>query len=182
MKNHLRANSAPATALLLTAVLCMAPAARTAAPQKKEYLSQAEADKIRDAGMSGPRIVLYATYAGDRIKKLQYEFAHMDPADQKRTDRLNNLINAYTGCIDDAADLIDIGIEKQEDIRQGVKALQAQIKDALPYLQDLAAKGPERETYKDNLDDAIEATQDAAKDVDKAMKEMAPPPVRRKPQ
>ena len=182
MKNHVRTNFASGTALLLVSVLCMAPAARTAAPQKKEYLSQAEADKIRDAGMSGPRIVLYATYAGDRIKKLQYEFAHMDPADQKRTDRLNNLINAYTGCIDDAADLVDIGIEKQEDIRQGVKTLQAQIKDALPYLQDLAAKGPERETYKDNLDDAIEATQDAAKDVDKAMKEMAPPPVRRKPQ
>jgi chromosome segregation ATPase len=178
----MRTNFAPATVLLVASVLCMPPAARTAAPQKKEYLSQAEADKIRDAGMSGPRIVLYATYAGDRIKKLQYEFAHMDPADQKRTDRLNNLINAYTGCIDDAADLIDTGIEKQEDIRQGVKALQAQIKDALPYLQDLAAKGPERETYKDNLDDAIEATQDAAKDVDKAMKEMAPPPVRRKPQ
>jgi chromosome segregation ATPase len=178
----MRTNFAPATVLLVASVLCMPPAARTAAPQKKEYLSQAEADKIRDAGMSGPRIVLYATYAGDRIKKLQYEFAHMDPADQKRTDRLNNLINAYTGCIDDAADLIDTGIEKQEDIRQGVKALQLQIKDALPYLQDLAAKGPERETYKDNLDDAIEATQDAAKDVDKAMKEMAPPPVRRKPQ
>jgi len=57
-----------------------------------------------------------------------------------------------------------------------VKALQAQIKDALPYLQDLAVKGPERETYKDNLDDAIEATQDAARMFDKAMKEMAPPP------
>lgn len=178
----MRAIFAPGTALFLAFSLSVALPARTAAPQKKEYLSQAEADKIRDAGMTGPRIVLYATYAGDRIKKLQYEFAHMDPADQKRTDRLNNLINAYTGCIDDAADLIDIGIEKQEDIRQGVKALQAEIKDALPYLQDLAAKGPERETYKDNLDDAIEATQDAAKDVDKASKEMAPPPVRRKPQ
>jgi hypothetical protein len=94
---------------------------------------------------------------------------------------LNNLINAYTGCIDDAADLVDLGIEKQEDIRDGVKALQAQIKAALPYLQDLAIKGPERETYKDNLEDAIEATQDAAKDIEKATKEMAPPPVRRKP-
>ena len=177
----MRAISTPGTVLLLAAVLSTAPAARTAAPQKKEYLSETEADKIREAGMTGPRIVLYAAFAGDRIKKIQYEFAHMDPADQKRTDRLNNLINAYTGCIDDAADLVDIGIEKQEDIRQGVKALQAQIKDALPYLQDLAAKGPERETYKDNLDDAIEATQDAAKDVDKAVKEMAPPPVRRKP-
>jgi hypothetical protein len=177
----MRAITTPGTILLLTAALFSASAAQPATPQKKEYLTETESDKIRDAGMTGPRIVLYATFAGDRIKKIQYEFAHMDPADQKRTDRLNNLINAYTGCIDDAADLIDIGIEKQEDIRQGVKALQAQIKEALPYLQDLAVKGPERETYKDNLDDAIESTQDAAKDVDKAMKEMAPPPVRRKP-
>jgi hypothetical protein len=176
----MRATTTPGILLLLAAILA-APAARPAAPQKKEYLSEAEADKIRDAGVTGPRIVLYAAFAGDRIKKLQYEFAHLDPADQKRTDRLNNLINAYTGCIDDAADLVDIGIEKQEDIRDGVKALQAQIKAALPYLQDLAAKGPERETYKDNLDDAIEATQDAAKDIEKATKEMAPPPVRRKP-
>ncbi len=156
-------------------------AARPVAAQRKEYLSEAEADKIRDAGMTGPRIVLYAAFAGDRIKKLQYEFAHMDPTDQKRTDRLNSLINGYTGCIDDAADLLDIGVQKQEDIREGVKALEARIKDSLPYLQDLATKGPERETYKDNLDDAIEATQDAAKDVEKAAKEMAPPPVRRKP-
>ena len=177
----MRATTTPGILLLLAAVLCAAPAARAAAPQKKEYLSEVEADKIRDAGVTGPRIVLYAAFAGDRIKKLQYEFAHLDPADQKRTDRLNNLINAYTGCIDDAADLVDIGIEKQEDIRDGVKALQAQIKAALPYLQDLAVKGPERETYKDNLDDAIEATQDAAKDIEKATKEMAPPPVRRKP-
>jgi len=167
--------------LLLAAALVSAPIARPAAPQKKEYLSETEAQKIRDAGTTGPRILLYAVFAGDRIKKLQYEFAHMDPADQKRTDRLNNLINGYTGCIDDAADLVDIGIEKQEDIKEGVKALQVQIKEALPYLQDLAMKGPERETYKDNLDDAIEATQDAAKDVDRALKEMAPPPVRRKP-
>jgi chromosome segregation ATPase len=167
--------------LLLTASLSVVPPALRAAPQKKEYLSDAEADKIRDAGATGPRIVLYATFAGDRIKKLQYEFAHMDPADDKRTDRLNSLINGYSGCIDDAADLLDLGIEKQEDIRDGVKALQARLKESLPYLQDLAAKGPELETYKDNLEDAIEATQDAIKDLERATPEMAPPPVRRKP-
>jgi hypothetical protein len=105
----------------------------------------------------------------------------MDPADQKRAERLNDLINGYAGCIDDAADLIGIGIEKQQDIRGGIKAMRAVIKEFLPYLQGLAANGPERETYKSNLDDAIEATQDAAKDVENAAKEMAPPPVRRKP-
>jgi hypothetical protein len=169
--------------LILASVFNAAPAASAApVPQRqKEYLSETEADKIRDAGESGPRIALYAGFASDRIKKLQYEFAHIDPADEKRTERVNALINGYTGCIDDAADLIAIGTEKQQDIRAGVKALESKIKEFLPYLQGLAASGPERETYKSNLDDAIEATQDAAKDVEKATKESSAPPVRRKP-
>jgi hypothetical protein len=178
----MRAITTTGAVFLLAAMLGAAPLARPAEPQKKEYLSEAEADKIRDAGFSGPRIVLFANFASDRIKKLQYEFAHIDPSDDKRTERLNSLINGYAGCIDDAADLVDLGIERQQDIRDGVKVLQARLKEFLPYLQELSANGPERETYKDNLDDAIEATQDAIKEVEKASKEMAPPPVRRKPQ
>jgi hypothetical protein len=172
----------PVTLLLLAFLLSAAPAGvANAAPQKKEYLSQGEADKIRDAGETGPRILLYARFASDRIKKLQYEFAHFDATDQKRTERLNSLIISYTGCVDDAADLIGIGIEKQQDIRAGLKALQAGIKEFLPYLQDLAKNGVERETYMENLSDAIEATQDAAKDIERVSKELAAPPVRRKP-
>jgi hypothetical protein len=177
----MRAITTTGALFLLAATLGAAPAAMCAPPQKKDYLSETEADKIRDAGYTGPRIALFANFAADRIKKLQYEFAHMDPTDEKRADRLNDLINSYASCIDDAADLVDLGIEKQQDIRGGVKALGARLKEFLPYLQDLSANGPERETYKDNLDDAIEATQDAAKDVEKATKEMAPPPVRRRP-
>lgn len=178
----MRSITIPGAMLLLASILNAVPAGMaSAAPQKKEYLSEAEADKIREAGATGPRILLFAVFASDRIKKLQYEFAHLDPTDQKRTDRLNSLINGYTGCIDDAADLIDIGIEKQQDIRAGVKALQVGIKEFLPYLQGLAANGPEHEKYKENLEDAIEATQDAAKNVEKATKEMSAPPERRKP-
>jgi len=177
----MRAITTSGTLFLLASLLCAAPAAISGPQRKKEYLSEAEADKIRDAGISGPRIVLYSRFAADRVKKLQYEFAHMDPADKKRTERLNYLLNGYAGCIDDAIDLVDLGIEKQEDIREGVKALQARLKEFLPYLQELAAGGAERETYKENLDDAIEATQDASKEIEKAAKEIAPPPVRRKP-
>ena len=178
----MRSTTIPGGLLLLASILSAVPTEMAnAVSQKKEYLSEAEADKIREAGATGPRIVLFAAFASDRIKKLQYEFAHFDATDEKRTDRLNNLLNGYTGCIDDAADLIEIGIEKQQDIRGGVKALQAAIKEFLPYLQGLAMNGPEHETYKTNLEDAIEATQDAAKDVDKASKEMSSPPERRKP-
>jgi hypothetical protein len=168
--------------LLFASLLnCVPSGVANAEPQKKEYLSEVEADKIREAGATGPRIVLYMSFASDRIKKLKYEFAHFDSTDQKRAERLNSIINGYTGCMDDAADLIGIGIEKQQDIRDGVKAMQAAIKEFLPYLQDLAVNGVERETYKENLEDAVESTQDAAKVVDKAGKEISAPPERRKP-
>ena len=178
----MRSNAIPGATLLLASILSAAPAGwANPLPQKKEYLSEAETEKIRDAGATDPRIVLFETFASDRIKKLRYEFAHFNSADRKRTERLNSLINGYAGCIDDAVDLIDLGIEKQQDIREGVKAMQAGIKEFLPYLQDLSANGLERDTYKENLDDAIEATQDAAMEVDKAAKETPAPPVRRKP-
>jgi hypothetical protein len=62
-----------------------------------------------------------------------------------------------------------------------VKALQSGLKEFLPYLENLAANGVERETYKRNLDDAIESTEDAQKVVDRAAKEMTSSPERRKP-
>jgi hypothetical protein len=36
------------------------------------------------------------------------------------------------------------------------------------------------ETYKDNLDDAVEGTEDALREAEKARKKAAPPPIRRK--
>jgi hypothetical protein len=167
---------------VLLAAVIVSFASRASAQQKKDYLSDAEADKIRDAAFTGPRIMLYTGFALDRIKKLQYEFGHLDPADDRRAERINALLNGYSGCVDDAADLVDLGVEKQQDIRQGLKELQSHIKDFLTYLQSLSSSGPELDTYKDNLDDAIEATQDAQQSLDRAVKENAPPPVRRKPQ
>ena len=171
----------PVICIALAGVFAAACAPDASAQRKKEYLSETEADKIREAAFSGPKIVLFAGFASDRIKKMKYEFAHMDPSDHKRAERLNSLLNGYAGCVDDAADLVGIGTEKQEDISRGVKVLQERLREFLPYLQELSASGPERETYKDNLDDAIEATQDAIKTVEDAAKDLAPPPVRRKP-
>ena len=47
-------------------------------------------------------------------------------------------------------------------------------------LNKLSAEGPDREVYKDNLDDAIEGTNDALKEAEQAKMKVAPPPVRRK--
>jgi hypothetical protein len=53
-------------------------------------------------------------------------------------------------------------------------------KEFLEALNKIAADGLEIATYKDNLDDAIEGTRDAMNDAEKAKKNVAPPPVRRK--
>lgn len=169
--------------LMLASFLCVAGvflAGSRAFAQKKDYLSEVEADKVRDADTPSARIKLFISFAADRIKKLQYEFAH--PGELHRDERINTLINAYAGCIDDGSDLIQLGVEKQQDIRDAIKEMQGRAPEFLAYLKELSAKGQAAEPYKDNLSDAIDATNEAIRDAAEALKENAPPPVRRRPQ
>jgi hypothetical protein len=147
------------------------------APQK-DYLSQIEADKIRDAETPNERIKLFILFADDRIKKFQYELEH--PSQNNHEQMLNYLLNAYVGCVDDAADLVQLGIEKQQNVRAGVDLMAVKAKEYLEILNKVKADAKEIEMYKENLDDAIEGTQDAFNDAEKAKKTVAPPPVRRK--
>src|SRR5271165_6799818 len=167
----------PLLAILLLAPACLARVARAQRPDK-DYLSALEADKIRDAETSNDRIKLFLEFADDRLKKFQYELEH--PSPNKHTEMLNFLMNSYIGCVDDAADLIQLGLEKQDNIRQGIDLMAAKTKEFLPILQKFVAEGPELELYKENLDDAIEGTRDAQSEAEKAKKKAAPPPVRRK--
>jgi hypothetical protein len=164
--------------LMGSLLVAASPAVCAASLQQKDYLTSLEADKIRDAETVNERIKLFLTFADDRLKKFQYELEH--PSSNRHGDMLNSLLNAYVGCVDDAADLVQLGLEKQENIRLGVDMMAARTKEFLVVLEKLSNDGPEREIYKDNLDDAIEGTRDAMNDAEKAKKKVAPPPVRRK--
>jgi len=146
--------------------------------QRKDYLSGLEADRIRDAETTNERIKLFITFADDRLKKFQYELQH--PSSNKHPEMLNALMNGYVGCIDDAADLVQLGIEKQENIRQGIDLMASRAKEFLEILKKVSAEGIDIAVYKDNLDDAIDGTQDAMNEAEKAKHKVAPPPVRRK--
>jgi hypothetical protein len=166
--------------LLFLSVLILygALAARGNAQTQKDYLSSLEADKIREADTPNERITLFLSFADDRIKKLQYELEH--PSDNRHVEMVNSLLNAYVGCVDDAADIIQLGIEKQQNIRKGIDLMASRTKDFLAILQKIPTDAPDAELYKDNLDDALEGTRDASKEADAAKKNVAPPPVRRK--
>jgi hypothetical protein len=163
---------------LSVAILYGALAAGSSAQTQKDYLSSLEADKIREADTPNERITLFLSFADDRIKKLQYELEH--PSDNRHAEMVNSLLNAYVGCVDDAADIIQLGIEKQQNIRKGIDLMASRTKDFLAILQKIPTDAPDAELYKDNLDDALEGTRDASKEADAAKKNVAPPPVRRK--
>ncbi len=154
------------------------PARAAAQRADKDYLSSVEAGKIRDAETTNDRIKLFLMFADDRLTKFQYELEH--PSSNKHTEMLNYLLNSYIGCVDDAADLIQLGLEKQDNIRQGIDLMASKSKDFLEILRRYASNGAELEVYKDNLDDAVEGTEDALKEAEKAKKKAAPPPIRRK--
>jgi hypothetical protein len=167
--------------LLTAAVTCglaVSCAQLHAEYQQKDYLSSMESDKIRDAETTNARINLFITFADDRLKKFQYELQH--PSSNRHGELLNALMNGYVGCLDDAADLVQLGIEKQENIRQGIDSIASRGKEFLEALNKIAADKIDIDIYKDNLDDAIQGTRDAINDAEKAKKAVAPPPVRRK--
>ena len=164
--------------ILLFVLILSAASVLFAQRPEKDYLSTIEADKIRDAETPNARILLFLSFAEDRLKKFQYELDHPSPT--KHTEILNYMMNSYIGCVDDAADIIQVGLEKQDNIRQGIDLMATKAKEFLPILQKYLADGPELDLYKENLDDAIEGTQDALNDAEKAKKKAAPPPVRRK--
>src|ERR1700735_3975576 len=170
--------------LMLFAVVMFAFSARAVGsePQqpKKDYLTETEADKIRDAMLPPDRIKLFVSFAEDRLKKFQYELARATP-EGRRSEILNSLLNAYSGCMDDAADQVALAQEKQIDIHGPLKTMQTKGKEFLDTLNKLNEGGPEYDSYKETLQDAIEGTKDALADAEKAAKESTPAPVRRKP-
>lgn len=169
------------TAAGLAALLCgsagAATRSRVTAPQQQpqDYLTSSEADKIRDAQTPSDRLKLFMAFADDRLKKLKYTLAHPEQFEQKRAEEINGLINAYAGCIDDASELVDLAHQEQQDIRVGLKVVKAKEAEFLEYLQDLQKSGPEIEKYKENLDDAVEATQEAIDSSTKAEKGISAP-------
>ena len=141
----MRIPSLKVCALFFAALFLCAP---SAFPQNnKDYISSTETDKIREAIDPNERIRLFLSFAADRLKQLQYELEH--PANNvRRAERLNGLLNGFSGCLDEAVDRMELGVEKQEDVREGIKAVQTQAPQFLTYLTDSAAKSPESKSYK----------------------------------
>lgn len=164
---------------VLFALVLSIPAPLVAQGQK-DHLSRLEADRVRDSETSSERIVLFVGFAADRMRKFQYELAKPKP-DRRRIERMNDILDQFALCLDDAGELVQLGIEKSQDIREAAKELQTKGKEHLDVLEKLLAGEQDVSPYREHIEDAITSTKAALKDAEKALKEIAPGPVRRKP-
>ncbi len=179
MRNRVALLAIAAVVLPLAGMAVGARAAQRTAPELKDYLSDLEADKIRDVREPAERIKLYMTFAEDRLTKFQYEL-NRNVQERRRDEILNGLLNGYSGCIDDAADQIELAREKHADIHEALKLMRTKDTAFLEMLQKWDKDGPELDTYRETLEDAIQGTKDALDDITEAQKESQAPPVRRK--
>jgi hypothetical protein len=149
------------------------------AQRDRDFLTELEADKIREAGEPKERIRLFVLFAEDRLKKFQYELSK-GASDKRRAERMAALLDAFTGCVDDASELMDLGRTKQQDILKAVQLFQTKAREFQAELEKQNAAAPENAPYKENLGLALLAIEDGLKEAEKATKEIAPGPVRRK--
>jgi hypothetical protein len=170
-----------ALVLLAVAGAIAAQCPMAIAQSGQDFLSPGEADKVRDAPTPSDRAKLFIAFAADRLKKFQYELG-LKQAIHNREVLLNGLLNGYSDCMDEAAQRIQDGQQSGADMRDAVRTMRKEAKEYLGAL-DKAKKagGPELDAFKDSLDDALDSTQGALKEADKAAKEYGAVPIRRKP-
>lgn len=158
--------------LLAAWVALGAPAyGRNLAPQRQDYLTHDEADKIRDAYTSDARIKLFLDFAADRISRFERQLALKNPG-PRQADFLNSLLDAFGSCVDEADGRIDDALANGQDVRVGIKDFQKRVPDFLSRLKKIQGSGAKIEPFHYALEDAIADLQEDLQDVAKVKKQL----------
>lgn len=155
---------------LLVPVL-FAPLTAHARPQQPDFLTQTEAERIRDAGSANARIGLFLDFAADRLRRFEHEL-QIENAGPLRQDFLNDLLDAFSSCVDEASGRVDDAISHGEDVRGGIRDFRKRVPQFQDELKKIRAKGIDLKLYQDSLDDAASDLQDDLHDVEKAAKQL----------
>lgn len=165
-------------AFLLAATLA-APAA-LARPPQRDFLTQTEADKIRDAESANERIKLFLDFAGDRLFRFKREL-QMKGEGPHWADFLNDLLDSFSSCVDSASDRINDAISHGEDVQAGIKDVKTRVPQFTDDLEKIKKQGVDLKLYQDTLNDTIDDLHYVIKNADKAEKQLQTNPPKQKP-
>ena len=150
-----------------TALLLLLAVGACAAQRRRDPLTQAEVDQIRDTSWEPKlRLPLYLQFARARLVKL--EQVRSDPKTKDPAQQTHDLLDDFQRLYDELNDNIDTYVSRKDDIRKPLKLVidaDTEFQAKLRALKD-AADVPAREAqqYEFVLTNAIEAVDSATDD------------------
>jgi len=137
------------------------------AQRRRDPLTQAEIDQVRDASWEPQkRLALYVSFARDRLTKL--ETMRRDPKTKDRSQQTHDFLDSFLRIYDELNDNIDTYMGRRDDIRKPLKAIieaDTEFQAKLRALKDSAdVPAEEAKQYEFVLTNALDTVDTSADD------------------
>ena len=140
-------------------VICAAFASAIPALADKDFLTEDEIAKVREAQIPNDRLKLYVLFARQRIDQLQ---RLLNKEKKGRSVEARELLEDYSSIIDAIDTVSDDALRRGADIAEGTAATTMAEKRFLGQLQQIKDRNPaDMDLYKVALQEAIAGTSDS---------------------
>jgi hypothetical protein len=139
--------------------------------QRRDFLSEDEADQIREAQDPNMRLALYVKFARLRLELVKQTLAVEKPG---RSTLIHDSLEDYSRIIEAIDNVIDDALVRKVDVSKGVALVAEQEKEFLATLQGFAAaEAKDRYLFEYVLTDALEITQDSLEESEHDLEDRA---------
>ena len=136
-------------------LLSLGAGAAVAQKERREPLTEAQVEKIREAGIyPNERLGLYAKFAGEHAERIKQLVGRV--SSEGRTKRLDDELQDYTSLVDELGSNLDQYGERKGDIRKALKTIAEDAPKWMAVLHGLAGEPG----FELSRKEAIEATDD----------------------